>query len=223
MGAPEATAAALGVELGETVLGLVALYGIMSFNEYIYHRYFQHLGINKLDLARDVRNELNLGTYRGDGHVEHHRETLDDMTLDARPHPELDADPFRGTAFPWWATCVMTLSVMTPAYPILSAIGWSGPVIVGTILVVMFLHATVWNSLHPHMHGLPDVTVSHGVPSLLTDYRDSALFSWLRKNHEGHHRAEGAHGNYNVCCPGMDQLVGTYVGEIPPQEVAASA
>ena len=38
-------------------------------------------------------------------------------------------------------------------------------------------------------------------------------------NHEGHHRVPGAHGNYNVCCPGADHVFGTYVGIIPAKEL----
>jgi len=209
--------------------GLAAIYCIMSMNEYIYHRYFQHLGVNRLDSARAVRNALDLPTYKGDGHVEHHRETLDDMTLDLEHlrAPALDSDPFRGTAFPWWATGAMTLSVLVPAFPVLSLLGWSGGAIVAAVVAALLLHALVWNALHPNMHGLPDVPPTHGAPSfVLAHYRDSALFQWLRVNHEGHHRASGAHGNYNVCCPLVDQLVGTDVGEIPmreatPAEVAA--
>lgn len=58
------------------------------------------------------------------------------------------------------------------------------------------------------MHGLPDVPVDVGAPSfVLKGFRDTPLFEYLRKNHEGHHRAVGSHGNYNVCCPLVDQIV----------------
>lgn len=35
----------------------------------------------------------------------------------------------------------------------------------------------------------------------------SPFFEYLRLNHIGHHVASGR-SNYNVCCPGMDHLVG---------------
>jgi hypothetical protein len=210
--------------VGGTAAGLLALYAIMSLNEYIYHRYFQHLGMNKLEFARATRKSFNMDTYRGDGHVEHHRETLDDMTLDLemrieKPNEMLDADPWRGTAFPWHATFKMTSAVMIQALIVLPLLGWSLPVVVVTVLAAMLVHAAVWNTLHPDMHGLPDVPLSHGVPSCLPQYRSSELFAWLRMNHEGHHRIDGAEGNYNVCCPLFDQVVGTYVGEIKMKEV----
>jgi len=217
-----ASAGPSGVEMTvRAVLGLAVLYCIMSTNEYIYHRYFQHLGINKLDISRSARNISSLQTYRGDGHVEHHKETADDMSLTFNARI-LDTDPFRGTAFPWWATCAMTLSVLVPAYPLLSFLGWSAPAIVAVVVAALLAHALTWNALHPHMHGLPDVPLSHGAPSMvLAGYRDSALFQYLRENHEGHHRTEGAHGNYNVCCPLADQIVGTHVGRIPAAEAPA--
>ena len=108
--------------------------------EYIYHRYFQHLGLNKLGPApwlfcgacflpqvRTVRSTLSLSTFQGDGHVEHHRETLDDMTLDVELGREqvLDEDPFRGTSFPWEGSLKMYVGVMALAYPTLSFIGWA--------------------------------------------------------------------------------------------------
>ncbi|CAE7215086.1 DEK1 [Symbiodinium natans] len=200
---------------GQAISGLAALYAIMSFAEYVYHRYFQHLGLNKVDAVRAVRSTFNLSTFRGDGHVEHHRETIDDdMSLDVEHgrDPILDMDPWRGTCFPWDGSLKMSAGVMLMAYPTLSFLGWSGYVIVPVVLSAMLLHALVWNALHPNMHGLEDVPLEVGAPSwVLAGLRDSALFKYLRVNHEGHHRANGAHGNYNVCCPGVDQVVGTTV------------
>ncbi|CAE8642371.1 unnamed protein product [Polarella glacialis] len=221
-----AEAASAMVELfGRGMVGLGVLYTAMSMEEYVYHRYFQHLGMNKLDFSRAVRTQLNLSTYKGDGHVEHHRETLDDMTLDPRENENnnnalmLDADPLRGTAFPWVATLYMTTSTLLVAYLPLSFLGWSSAVIVGVVVAAVLLHALVWNALHPAMHGLPDVPITTGVPSApLAGLRDSALFAHLRNYHAAHHRIEGSHGNYNVCCPMFDELVGTYVGEIPAKQ-----
>ena len=34
---------------------------------------------------------------------------------------------------------------------------------------------------------------------------------WPECSASGHHRANGAHGNYNVCCPGVDQIADTLV------------
>ena len=33
---------------------------------------------------------------------------------------------------------------------------------------------------------------------------------------KGHHRAVGSHGNYNVCCPGVDQIATCLHCETPP-------
>ncbi|CAJ1456942.1 unnamed protein product [Effrenium voratum] len=168
--------------------------------------------------VRSVRKTLQLSSFQGDGHVEHHRETNDDMTLDIEPGREvvLDLDnPYRGTSFPWDGTVKMTSAVMLLAYPTLSFLGWPGYVIIPVVVAALLLHALVWNALHPNMHGLPDVPLEVGAPSsVLAPLRGSPVFEFLRKNHEGHHRAVGAAGNYNVCCPGVDQLVGTNVDPV---------
>ena len=71
----------------------------------------------------------------------------------------------------------------------------------------MALHGLVWNALHPNMHGLPDVPASDGLPSSWL-----AGLRYVRLNHVGHHVASGK-VNYNVCCPGMDHVVGTHMPE----------
>ena len=58
------------------------------------------------------------------------------------------------------------------------------------------------------MHGLPDVPLSVGYPSSTLKFLNgSPVFEFLRLNHIGHHVASGR-SNYNVCCPGMDHVVG---------------
>ncbi|CAE8736340.1 unnamed protein product [Polarella glacialis] len=91
-------------------VGILGMYVIMSVNEYVVHRYYQHLGINRTALSRWLRNMLGMKPFKTSGHMEHHAETLDDMTLDQKPEPILDADPFRGTAFSWSVSAQMTLN-----------------------------------------------------------------------------------------------------------------
>merc|ERR1712113_1276780 len=98
-----------GVQLAlRSVVGLLGVYAIMSANEYVVHRYYQHLGINKNPIYRFLRVRFGFPLVKSSGHVEHHRETLDDMTLDRRPDANLDSDPFRGTAFSWNVSAMMT-------------------------------------------------------------------------------------------------------------------
>merc|ERR1719188_1354490 len=185
-------------------------------NEYVVHRYYQHLGINKLGWVRRIRNRLNM---KSRGHVEHHKETLDDMSLDIKPDPILDNDPFRGTAFSWSVSAVMTLEIAIQSYPWLWLCGWSFKASTIALLVGLGLHAAVWQTLHPNMHLLPDPPVTYGVPGWSLKFlRNTGYFKFLYMNHEGHHRAPGAHGNYNVCFPLADHMFGTYVGVIPPKE-----
>ena len=50
-----------------------------------------------------------------------------------------------------------------------------------------------------------------GAPSKPLEFlRDSPYFKYIYENHQGHH-VLGGQCNYNVCCPGTDFLLGTYV------------
>mmetsp|Transcript_63508 Transcript_63508/g.163450 ORF Transcript_63508/g.163450 Transcript_63508/m.163450 type:complete len:320 (+) Transcript_63508:79-1038(+) len=203
-------------------VGLAGLYVIMSVNEYLVHRYYQHLGINKTPLLRWLRKSFGVGNLASTGHVEHHAETLDDMTLDQKPQKILDADPFRGTAFSWSVTAVMTFEIALQSYPFLWLCGWSLKASTIALAVAMLLHAAVWQTLHPAMHELADPPLSYGMPGWSMAWlRKTAYFRFLWVNHEGHHRVAGAHGNYNVCCPLADHMFGTYVGIIPAKATNA--
>ena len=208
---------------------LPVLYGLMSLNEYATHRWFQHAEWNTCALRRLAERALRRLPGRprtvprvdGAGHVEHHAETLDDMTLktdrrwrESRSARKLDGRMYRGTAFTWNVTAAMTVQMLPTALPVYRyALGFSLPHTLAVLLPGMLVHALVWNALHPHMHALPDVPLRHGAPSwVLAPLRDSWFFRYLYQNHEGHHVLGGT-VNYNVCCPGADHLLGTYVRE----------
>ena len=104
-------------------LALPTMYALMSLNEYATHRYFQHLEFNKPGTMNGLKDAWKSLTgaeedpkMSGDGHVEHHAETFDDMSLknDERwlrtpAAKSLDDDYWRGTAFHWRATGIMTM------------------------------------------------------------------------------------------------------------------
>merc|ERR1719159_1855731 len=90
-------------------------------------------------------------------------------------------------------------------------LGFSALQTVAVLLPGMLLHALVWNMLHPPMHGLPPVPASIGAPSfLLAKLRNTGYFKYIYENHQGHH-VLGGQANYNVCCPGTDHILGSYV------------
>lgn len=212
--------ATMGSKLAlQGVVGIFGLYAICSVNEYVVHRYYQHLGINRTGILKFLRSRFGVKNLASSGHVEHHAETLDDMSLDEAPQPILDADPYRGTAFSWSISAIMMTEIALQSYPFLWLCGWSFKASTIGLFVAILLHAAVWQSLHPAMHDLPDPGLRYGVPGWsLAFLRKTPYFRFLYSNHEGHHRAPGAHGNYNVCCPGADHLFGTYVGIIPPKD-----
>ena len=159
------------------ILVVPTMYTLMSLNEYMTHRYFQHLEFNRPDNFIKLKNLLSRFTGKspldhkmaGDGHVEHHAETYDDMSLknDARWRSNavakaLDADPFRGTAFHWKATLLMTIQMIPSAFPTYMLMGWSARATLAILLPSMLIHAIVWNAVHPPMHGLPPVALKFG-------------------------------------------------------------
>merc|ERR1712216_988848 len=53
----------------------------MSANEYVTHRYYQHNEVGKLDIYQTLRKMGKIPKLDGGGHIEHHAETYDDMSL----------------------------------------------------------------------------------------------------------------------------------------------
>ena len=107
------------------------MYALMSLNEYMTHRYFQHLEFNRPEsllwlksIIAKVTGDPVAPKVPGDGHVEHHAETYDDMSLknDERWRSNsvaktLDDDVFRGTASHWSATGIMTIQMLPSVLP----------------------------------------------------------------------------------------------------------
>mmetsp|Transcript_33931 Transcript_33931/g.53993 ORF Transcript_33931/g.53993 Transcript_33931/m.53993 type:complete len:375 (-) Transcript_33931:165-1289(-) len=216
------------------VLALPTLYTLMSVNEYVTHRWYQHEEFNrdhalqrlcqrvaKLITGRPLFNKMgrrNTIKLKGGGHVEHHAETYDDMSLKKDPRwratkaaLSLNKDVFRGTAFSWPVTFWMTIQMLPTTLPVFALLGFTVLQTFAILLPGMLLHALVWNMLHPPMHGLPSVPISYGAPSsVLESLRSTAYFRYIYENHQGHH-VLGGQKNYNVCCPLTDHLLGTYV------------
>jgi hypothetical protein len=229
-----ASNAKMAVGLMGEVLALPTLYCLMSFNEYATHRWYQHEEFNRDNafqrFCQQVAHRLwqrplykengrrNTIKITGDAHVDHHAETYDDMSLKKDPKwretkaaAALDHDPYRGTAFPWFGTLIMTLQMLPSTLPAFALLGFSVPQTLGILLPGMLLHACAWNMLHPPMHGLPKVTIKDGAPSSALEFLlDSAYFRYIYENHQGHH-VLGGQANYCVCCPLADHLLGTYV------------
>jgi len=218
----------------KALIAIPTMYALMSVNEYVTHRWYQHEEFNKdhafqrfcmrvgaffrkrpLKLPDGRTNFIKI---KGGGHVEHHAETYDDMSLKkderwrrTKAALSLDGDDFRGTAFSWPVTGMMTAQMLPSTLPVFALMGYSLLQTFAVLLPGMLLHAAVWNMLHPPMHGLPDVPISYGMPGKwIEKLRNTAYFKWIYENHQGHH-VLGGQCNYNVCCPLTDHLFGTYV------------
>lgn len=226
---------AMELDLAATIIRDVAalptMYCLMSLNEYMTHRYFQHLEFNRAESLPWLKSIITRVTgdpvapkVPGDGHVEHHAETYDDMSLknDERwrrtpASRSLDEDEFRGTAFHWSATAIMTTQMLPSVLPTYALMGWSLQETMAILLPSMLVHAIIWNAIHPPMHGLAPVPLTAGFGTRIAGGEEfskwlleSAYGRYIYKNHMGHH-VLGGQCNYNVCCPGTDHLLGTYV------------
>ena len=221
-----------------------ALYALMSINEYFTHKYYQHAEFNTSPWFQWLARTFVYGPLgkkvpktRGGGHVEHHAETLDDMTLktdakwrSTKVAKSLDDDLYRGTAFTWTVTGIMTFQMLWTTIPTFWLMGYKLKHTLMALAPAMLLHAAVWNALHPNMHSLPDIPIGEGVPSKWMAWARSTRFFKFLYVHEGphprgttrssHHVPDSAQattdrgkGNYNVCCPLTDHFVGTFVPE----------
>jgi len=219
-----------GAELATTaarwILAAPTMYALVSFNEYVTHRYFQHAEFNRTDWMKSLWCKMTgvavAPKCNGGGHIEHHAETLDDMSLKtdpkwlkSEPAKMLETSTYRGTAFEYDITGLMVVQMLPTSIPVLALMGFSVGSGAALILGAVALHALVWNSLHPAMHGMDDIPLEHGLNFPLAfakALRKTPYYDWLYKNHTGHHVLSGR-VNYNVCCPLIDHLVGTYVPE----------
>jgi len=232
--APAMSELSLAATVVRDVSALPTMYALMSLNEYMTHRYFQHLEFNRPESLPWVKSlvERVAGVpaaeqrVPGDGHVEHHAETYDDMSLknDERwrankASQSLDDDYYRGTAFHWSATLIMTVQMLPSVLPTYALMGWSLPETLAILLPSMLLHAVVWNAIHPPMHGLPPVALTDGFGTgpgvaggkAFSEWLIGTRYAhWIFENHMGHH-VLGGQCNYNVCCPMTDHLLGSYV------------
>lgn len=200
------------------------MYLLMSLNEYITHRYYQHAEFNRnkmmTSFSKFVMNLEEAPKVKGGGHIEHHAETYDDMTLkkDERwlrtpAAQSLNADKYRGTAFDWTVMGLMVIQMLPTALPTFMLMGFSLIHTLAMVVPAVMLHGLVWNAIHPTMHGLDNVPTADGPPSwVLNKFQNTWFFKFLYNNHVGHH-VVGGQGNYNVCCPAMDHILGTYVKE----------
>jgi hypothetical protein len=210
-----ALSAVSAVSIAQKAATIPLLYCLMSVNEYITHRFYQHAEFNKITKFLGLNYKI-----KGGGHVEHHAETRDDMSLKiddeqwkkTPAYQSLSADKYRGTAFSWSVFGLMIIQMMVSTVPLFKyVLGYSFPVTMMILVPALFVYTSAWNTLHPGMHGLEDNKITEGPPSsLLAKFRNSAYFKYIEKNHIGHHIMPC---NYNVCAPGADMVFGTHVPE----------
>ena len=189
------------------IISVPIMYSCMSINEYITHKYYQH---------EEIKSFFKLlGNKRLDSHLEHHIETNNDMTLkkdekwlNSLSYKKLSNDYYRGTAFSYKSTLLMIIQMIITSYPIFYLINFTFRQFLILLIPIMILHAIIWNTIHPNMHGLNDVNWNYGFISL-PFIKNTSYYKYIYNYHKTHHTSNGLK-NYNVCCPGADHLFGTY-------------
>ncbi|OUS42475.1 hypothetical protein BE221DRAFT_61534 [Ostreococcus tauri] len=158
-------------EVARVVLAAPTMYALVSANEYVTHRYYQHAEFNKNETLKKVwctlTGKKEAPKIGGGGHIEHHAETLDDMSLrvddkwmKSEPAKILVGNKYRGTAFNWDVTGLMLGQMVITCVPVLSIMGYGFVAQAALITTSTLVHAAVWNSLHPAMHGLNEIPMS---------------------------------------------------------------
>lgn len=75
---------------------------------------------------------------------------------------------------------------------------WLSAIFAITFVLVVFLHAVIWNLIHGEMHEPKGAW-----------FTNRRWYQYLRSHHKIHH--EHPNKNFNVVLPGMDWLFGTYI------------
>lgn len=151
---------------------------LMSFIEYVAHRWFmhnKHLGKIWKGLHPIFEKHTML----------HHRRFY--RIFDDEPDP---AAKYINLKFD-------TASHVAGALPLAALFWLISPALAITFLVVIALHAQLWNFLHSEMH----------IPKGAW-FSKFGVYKYLRDYHECHH--DHPNKNYNVVIPLMDFVFGTY-------------
>ena len=189
---PKSSVNMLALSVGPVAKGILAvpaMYTLMSINEYITHRYYQHLDFNKQTNLKKIISILTFNKdsekikLKSSGHIEHHAETLDDMSLRiddkwlaAAPSKMLNADAYRGTSFSWTAVGLMTLQMLPSTIPVFHILGFSFKSTIALLLPAMLLHTLIWNALHPGISQLYVLSMTY-ISFLIANYIRYAQFT----------------------------------------------
>ena len=138
------------------------------------------------------------GTHRAPRRdVGRHEPSRDDKWMKSEPARVLEGNTYRGTAFEWDITGLMMVQMIVTCVPVLATMGFSAGPMAAPSAPPRSPTPCVELS-HPAMHGLNEVPLERGVPSLaLANLRDSKYYDYLYLNHAGHHVLSGQ-CNYNA-------------------------
>ena len=171
----------------------ISAYLAASFQEWFAHKYLMH---------QKSLHFLN-GLYKN--HLLHHKNTLDDYTIQNGNTEYICFDLFTVDGMVQTGV-VLSLNVgvfFVVFYPVIPL-----SVITTTISVLLSINILVWNVVHSYVHGF-DSSVICSPMGISNRYvsENNPVIKWLSDNHRKHHDKPNTH--YNIVFPGADHLLGT--------------
>lgn len=169
----------------QIVVSVIASYVLISFTEYLFHRFFMHEGLPEwvYRLVPYLRGVL-------DEHRLHHR-VYYQQRFDYEPDPvgyELNLRIH-------WFHSVAGAALFIPYFVVTTYFVSLVPTFV--LCVLALLHNVTWNTIHVEMHH-----AKHPWWVRLWSYK------FLARNHFLHHQDN--HTGFNIVCPLFDYLLGTF-------------
>jgi len=166
-------------------------------------------------------NKINL-LYKN--HLNHHKNTNNNMTLNKNKYNEKD-----DLYFTWDSTLFILIIGLIEGFVMykifLDLLNIKIDFWYFWIILFCIYQSSFWNTIHPDIHSAKyTFTLLEGIPaSNFIKYifeniyinKNISLYTWLKNNHIMHHLRKGSRkGNYNVTLPGADHLLGTYYDTI---------
>jgi hypothetical protein len=160
---------------------------IFSFAEHQMHENFMH---KKVLPRRFYQKPYMILQEIFEGHaVRHHGVWYRDFDFEANPEGKNDNIKFRLVDILIVLTCLLPIACLFFSFSLLAGV---------TFIVMLLIHAFLWNTMHSQMH-LPQ-------PVFFADW---SIFRWLAVHHYMHHQFTNK--NYNIVVPLADYILGTKI------------
>lgn len=169
------------------IIGIVSIILLGSLYEYIAHRFIMH----------------NISNFVGKAHIEHHKETNDDMSLQYTSSFLDKIDKERNLIIRYEMNIQFFIFLLVFGLLIwrfLIGTNYYVPIIVA-FLITCYV-GLIWNSIHPQMHGREPYNGESGFPGIIP----RKFLGFFEKHHMKHHKSKGTK-NFNITLPLVDFFI----------------